>query len=88
MSTYLIAEVNLKNPEEYSKYLSEVPKIISKYNGEYLVRGGKITHHEGEWKPKRIVVVKFPTRKKLWHFMIQKNIKSTRLLEIKWLIQI
>ena len=58
MPTYLIAEVNLKNPEAYSEYLSAVPKIISKYNGEYLVRGGKISYHEGDWNPKRIVMVK------------------------------
>ena len=39
MLTYLIAEVNLKEPEAYSEYLSKVPKIISKYKGEYLVKG-------------------------------------------------
>ena len=76
MPTYLIAEVNLKNPEAYSEYLSEVPNIISKYNGEYLVRGGKISHHEGEWKPKRIVVVKFPNRKKALAFYDSKEYKS------------
>ena len=53
MPTYLIAEVNLKEPEAYSEYLSKVPKIISKYKGEYLIRGGKISHHEGNWRPNR-----------------------------------
>ena len=83
MSTYLIAEVNLKNPEEYSKYLSEVPKIILKYNGEYLVRGGKISHHEGEWKPKRIVVVNFPTRKKALAFYNSKEYKKYKIIRNK-----
>ena len=83
MSTYLIAEVNLKNPEEYSKYLYEVPKIISKYNGEYLVRGGKISHHEGEWKSKRIVVVKFPTRKKALAFYDSKEYKKYKIIRNK-----
>ena len=83
MSTYLIAEVNLKNLEDYSEYLSEVPKIISKYNGEYLVRGGKISHHEGEWKPKRIVVVKFPTRKKALAFYYSKEYKKYKIIRNK-----
>ena len=83
MPTYLIAEVNLKNPEAYSQYLSAVPKIISKYNGEYLVRGGKISYHEGEWKPKRMVVVKFPNRKKALEFYDSKEYKKFKKFENK-----
>ena len=64
MSTLLIAEVNLKKPTEYQKYLKKVPDIVTKYGGEYLVRGGNISHHEGDWKPKRLVVIKFPDRQK------------------------
>ena len=64
MSTLLIAEVNLKKPTEYQKYLKKVPDIVTKYGGEYLVRGGNIPHHEGYWKPKRLVVIKFPDRQK------------------------
>tara|TARA_A100001035_G_C27510714_1_gene376288 strand:- start:112 stop:402 length:291 start_codon:yes stop_codon:yes gene_type:complete len=83
LPTYLIAEVNLKNPEAYSEYLSEVPNIISKYNGEYLVRGGKISHHEGEWKPKRMVVVKFPNRKKALEFYDSKEYKKFKIIRNK-----
>tara|TARA_X000000950_G_scaffold77578_1_gene97422 strand:- start:13396 stop:13686 length:291 start_codon:yes stop_codon:yes gene_type:complete len=83
LSTYLIAEVNLKNLEDYSEYLSEVPKIISKYNGEYLVRGGKISHHEGEWKPKRVVVVKFPTRKEALAFYDSKEYNRFKIIRNK-----
>ena len=83
MSTYLIAEVNLKNPEAYSEYLSAVPKIISKYNGEYLVRGGKISHHEGDWKPKRMVVVRFPSRIKALEFYNSKEYKKFKIIRNK-----
>ena len=64
MSTYLIAEVNLKRPEKYQEYLEKVPEIVSSYGGKYLVRGGEISYHEGEWRPKRMVVIRFPNRKK------------------------
>ena len=83
MATYLIAEVNLKNPDAYSEYLSKVPKIISKYNGEYLVRGGKISHHEGKWKPKRMVVVKFPNRAKALAFYDSKEYKKFKTIRNK-----
>ena len=83
MPTYLIAEVNLKNPDAYSEYLSKVPKIISKYNGENLVRGGKISHHEGNWKPKRLVVVKFPNRAKALAFYDSKEYKKFKTIRNK-----
>ncbi len=68
MSTYLIAEVNLKKPEKYQKYLEKVPEIVSSYGGKYLVRGGKISYHEGEWRPERMVVIRFPNREKALSF--------------------
>ena len=83
MSTYLIAEVNLKDSEAYSDYLSKVPKIISKYNGEYLVRGGKISHHEGNWKPKRMVVVKFPNRERALAFYDSEEYKKFKAIRNK-----
>ena len=83
MSTYLIAEVNLKKPESYSEYLSKVPKIISKYNGKYLVRGGKISHHEGKWKPKRMVIVKFPNRAKALAFYNSEEYKKFKTIRNK-----
>ena len=83
MATYLIAEVNLKNPEAYSEYLSKVPKIVSKYSGKYLVRGGKISHHEGKWKPKRMVVVKFPSRENAMAFYDSKEYGKFKLIRNK-----
>ena len=83
MSTYLIAEVNLKKPKAYSEYLSKVPKIISKYDGEYLVRGGKISYHEGDWNPKRIVMVKFPNREKALAFYNSKEYKKFKNIRKK-----
>ena len=35
---------------------------FEKYGGEYLVRGGETETVEGDWQPKRLVVVRFPTR--------------------------
>lgn len=45
-------------PEEYRK---QVPSIIEKYGGRYLVRGGKTETLEGGWSPKRLVVLQFPS---------------------------
>ena len=73
MSRHLIEEVNLKKSEAYDEYLSKVPKIVLQYNGEYLLRGGKISYHQGKWKPKRMVVVKFSNRDKALAFYNSKE---------------
>ena len=68
LSTYMIGEVNVNEPEKYKEYLTEVPKISAKFGAKYLVRGGDITIHEGSWKPQRVVVIEFPNRKAAMDF--------------------
>lgn len=83
MSTYLIAEVNLQKPEKYQKYLEKVPGIVSRYGGEYLVRGGRVSYHEGEWKPKRMVVIKFPNREKALSFYESEEYKRFKKIRLE-----
>ncbi len=46
-----------------------VPATIEKYGGKILVRGGKFERLEGEWEPKRVVIVEFPSfeQAKRWY---------------------
>jgi uncharacterized protein (DUF1330 family) len=58
-SAYYLAEVSeVSNPDQYNTYAANVPPIVQKYGGHYLVRGGKTEALEGE-PPKRIVVIAF-----------------------------
>ena len=59
MSAYVIAEIEVVDPAAYEEYRKQVPAVIAKYGGKFLVRGGKIEPREGGWTPKRIVVVEF-----------------------------
>ncbi|MGE5129162.1 MAG: DUF1330 domain-containing protein [Sphingomonadaceae bacterium] len=61
MPAYLIAEVDVIDPAAYEDYRKQVPPIIAKYGGKYLVRGGKVESKEGGWTPPRFVIVEFPT---------------------------
>jgi uncharacterized protein (DUF1330 family) len=61
MSAYVIAEIEVTDPAAYEDYRKQVPGVVDKYNGKFIVRGGKIEPKEGGWTPKRIVVVEFPT---------------------------
>jgi uncharacterized protein (DUF1330 family) len=57
---YLIAEVTVLNETIYSEYAAKAKGIVEKYNGRYLVRGGRIVPLEGGWNPQRVVVMEFP----------------------------
>jgi len=58
---YVIAQINVTDPEAYKAYVAAVSPIVEKYGGEYLVRGGPAQHFEGESIGERTVVIRFPT---------------------------
>ena len=60
-AAYVIAEIEVVDPAAYEDYRKQVPAVIAKYGGKFLVRGGKVEPREGGWIPKRIVVVEFPS---------------------------
>ena len=59
MASYLVGDVRVLEPDKYKEYLVEVPKIAAKHGGKYLVRGGELTRHEGDWEPARMVLLNF-----------------------------
>jgi uncharacterized protein (DUF1330 family) len=61
MAAYLIADLDVTDPKGIEEYRQGVPATIAKYGGRYLVRGGAYTKLEGDWEPKRLVVLEFPS---------------------------
>ena len=61
MAAYVIAEVNITNPEGYKAYAAVVPATIEKYGGRFLARGGKAHPLEGDWPECRRVIIEFPS---------------------------
>ncbi|HUZ71685.1 MAG TPA: DUF1330 domain-containing protein [Stellaceae bacterium] len=62
MAAYLIADLDVKNPAGLENYRAKVGDTLAKYGGKFIVRAGA---HEvletGQWQPKRIVVLEFPS---------------------------
>ena len=61
MAAYVIVQVAVNDPVRYENYKQMVPPSIEKYGGRFLVRGGKTHTLEGDWSPKRFVMVEFPS---------------------------
>lgn len=68
MSGYVIAEIDITDPAAYEEYRKQVPGVIAKYGGKYVVRGGKVESLEGGWTPKRLAVVEFPSMEQALKF--------------------
>lgn len=62
MPAYVLADIQVKNPEAYQEYIQKVPALIAKHGGAYRARGGDAKRLEGTWEPSRLVLLEFPDR--------------------------
>ena len=60
MSAYLIVGLAVHDEGTMRKYRELVGPSIAAYGGRYLVRGGAMEVLEGNWSPRRTVVLEFP----------------------------
>lgn len=69
MAAYLIADVEVNDPEEYAEYRRRFDPILESFGGRILVAGGQVEALEGEWLPRRLVVLEFPSTEhaRRWH---------------------
>ncbi len=68
MAGYIIVDIEVTDPVGYEQYKALAGATVEKYGGEYVVRGGASEVLEGDWRPKRLVILKFESvaRAKEW----------------------
>jgi uncharacterized protein (DUF1330 family) len=59
MNYYFIAQIRMKDDEEYQKYIDKTAEIFEKYNGEYLCVDNNPMVIEGNWNYTRTVLIRF-----------------------------
>lgn len=62
MAAYMIFDIEVHDPEQYGEYRKLATPTVAQYGGRYIVRGGEAQALEGEWEPKRVVVLQFDSR--------------------------
>ncbi len=60
MPAYVIIETDITDPEQYERYKQASPEAVASGGGHFVVRGGELAVLEGDWEPKRMVVLEFP----------------------------
>ena len=83
MKVYLIVHIEVTNPELMEKYRELVPKIVAKYQGKYLVRGGDSEILEGDYFKHRIVLLEFPSRQQANNFYNSEDYAPVQMLRIE-----
>ena len=65
MAAYLVADIEVTDSDAYAEYRRTVGASIAAFGGHFLARGGKTETLEGNWLPKRLVIVEFPSMERL-----------------------
>ena len=68
MPAYIVVEIEIIDPVGYEEYKKQAAATVHQHGGKYIARGGKTEVLEGDWNPKRIVVLQFESmeRAKEW----------------------
>ncbi len=61
MAAYVIADIDVTDPEGYEEYKKLAGPAVERYGGKYIARGGRVETLDGDWEPARIVLVQFDT---------------------------
>ena len=61
MPAYVIFDVEIRDPARYQEFMAGVKPALEQAGARYLARGGPHKVHEGDWQPRRIVLLEFPS---------------------------
>ena len=59
MKAYLVAHIEVHDPEGFAEYRERVAPLVARFGGRYLVRGGTAHPVEGDWRVPRLVIIEF-----------------------------
>lgn len=65
---YIIAQVDVTNPQQYGEYTKLTPGLIEKAGGRFVARGGRTATLEGPEAKDRVVIIEFPSFERAQEF--------------------
>ena len=61
MSAYVIFDVEIRDMAQCQVFMQGVKPALDAAGARYLSRGGAYKVYEGDWSPRRIVLLEFPS---------------------------
>ncbi|WP_016778784.1 DUF1330 domain-containing protein [Anaerophaga thermohalophila] len=70
MSYYFVANIDIRDNDEYRKYINKAGEVFRGYNGKYLAVDSSPILLEGEYSYSRTVIISFETREDFnkWYY--------------------
>jgi uncharacterized protein (DUF1330 family) len=65
---YILAQINVSNPQQYAEYTKLTPALIEKFGGKFVARGGRTSALEGPAPAGRVVIIEFPSFERAQEF--------------------
>lgn len=81
MPAYVIFDVYIGDMSQYQAFMAKVKPALEQAGGRYLARGGPHKVHEGDWHPRRIVLLEFPSMEAwetFYHGAAYQELKTVR----------
>ena len=61
MAAYIVVHVDVKDWDAYREYARHTPRVIQKFGGRFIARGGEMITLEGPEETRRVVIIEFPS---------------------------
>ncbi len=81
MAAYVIFDVDIRDLNLYQDFMKQVKPALEAAGGRYLARGSAHKVYEGDWTPRRIVPLEFPSFAAIESFYygpVYQKLKSVR----------
>lgn len=62
MPAYIINDMEITDPHRFEEYKLLSPATVAAYGGKILARSNEVNNLEGDWHPRRLVILEFPDR--------------------------
>jgi uncharacterized protein (DUF1330 family) len=80
MPAYIIARIDVTDPNQYRRYTDATPAVIERFGGKFIIRGGEVATLEGPQETRRIVVIEFPTVERAKEFFNSEEYSKVKQL--------
>ncbi|MBX3685981.1 MAG: DUF1330 domain-containing protein [Rhodocyclaceae bacterium] len=81
MTAYVVFDVEIRDAQRYQEFMQQVKPALEAAGGRYLARGGPLKVWEGDWSPRRLVIVEFPSIaawEDFYHGPVYQGLKAVR----------
>jgi uncharacterized protein (DUF1330 family) len=83
MAACLIVDIDVHDAAGLEEYRRQVPATVAKYGGRFIVRGGAFQALEGSWRPKRLVVLEFPSTEQARRWYDSEDYRPLKAMRLK-----